>query len=163
MRLDEFLLDLGPDLRVQQRDVQHVVFVEHLPADAQLLRHQADGRDAAAFAVAAVVHLAGRLVDVPAGHGFAAAESHDAAAAFLLASLRIGLRGLILHAFAPVVFRESCQVYVINCSVHSLLLHVIRIIQMHQQIGSSAKLGDAAHAEAPEEIDQLACARRCTG
>ena len=50
--------------RVQQRDLENVVLVEHLAGNAQLFGHQAAGRDAAAFAVAAVAHLDRRLVDV---------------------------------------------------------------------------------------------------
>ena len=38
--------------------------VEHFAADAELLRDKSDRGDAAAFAVAAVVHLAGRLVNM---------------------------------------------------------------------------------------------------
>ena len=57
--------------------------VEHFAADAELFRDKPDGGDAAALAVAAVVHLARRLVDMPARHRLAAAESDHAAAAFL--------------------------------------------------------------------------------
>ncbi len=53
--------------RVQQRDMQHVIFVQDFPGNTQCFRHEADGADAAALAVAAVVHLYRRLEDIFTG------------------------------------------------------------------------------------------------
>ena len=63
MGQNELPLHLGVAGRVEQGDLQQIVAVQHLARHADLLRHQADGRDAAALAVAAVLHLNGRLVD----------------------------------------------------------------------------------------------------
>ena len=82
-RLDELRLDFRLQLCVDKRHVQQVMAVEHLPADAELFRDEPHRGDAAALAVAAVVHLARRFVNVPARHRLAAAETDHAAAAFL--------------------------------------------------------------------------------
>jgi hypothetical protein len=58
------------------------VRIQHLARYADLLGHQAGGRDAAALAVAAVLHLDGWLIDELAAHRDGAGETGDAAAAF---------------------------------------------------------------------------------
>jgi hypothetical protein len=58
------------------------VRIQHLARHADLLRHQAGGRDTAALAVAAVLHLDGRLVDEFSAHRDVAGKTSDAAAAF---------------------------------------------------------------------------------
>jgi len=62
-------------------DLQDVILVKHLARHAQVFRHQPAGRDPAALAVAAVAHLDGRLVDMPAADGNRAGEPGHAAAA----------------------------------------------------------------------------------
>ena len=80
-----FFSTSGLDARFQKGHVQHVIIVQHLPADAELLGHKPDRGDAAALAVAAVVHLLRRLVDMPAGNRLGAAETDNAAAALFFA------------------------------------------------------------------------------
>ena len=52
-------------------------------ADAELFRDESHRGDAAALAVAAVVHLARRFIDMPARHRLAAAETDHPATTFL--------------------------------------------------------------------------------
>ena len=80
---DELAFELPVALRVEQGDLQQVMALQHLRGDAQLLRDQAHGRDAAALPVAAILHLDGRLVDESPAHRHGAGEPRDAAAAFL--------------------------------------------------------------------------------
>ncbi len=54
---DESLLHLGADFLIQQRDMQHVIIIQHFPADAELLGVESHSGDPATLAVAAVVHL----------------------------------------------------------------------------------------------------------
>ncbi len=79
----ELPLQLGVAVGVEQGDLQQVVALEHVGGDAQLLGHQARGGDAAALAVAAVLHLLGGLVDVAPLHRHGAGEAGDSAAALL--------------------------------------------------------------------------------
>ena len=72
----------GARFRVEERHVQQVIIVQHVAADAELFRDQTDGGNATALAVAAIVHLARRLVNMPTGDRLAAAEPDNAAAAF---------------------------------------------------------------------------------
>ena len=82
-RQDELTLHLGVDRRLQQRDLQQVMRREDLARHAHFLGHQARGRNAAALAVAAVLHLDRRLVNELAAHGNRAGKAGNAAAAFL--------------------------------------------------------------------------------
>jgi hypothetical protein len=79
---DELPFQVGVAIGIEQCDLEQIVAVEHLAGDAQLLGHQADGRDAAALAVAAVLHLDGGLVNESPADGDGAGEARDAAAAF---------------------------------------------------------------------------------
>ncbi len=89
---DEPLLQLGQDCLIEEGDLEEEVLIERLLVDAELVRHEADRRNAAALAVAAVVHLHGRLEDVAAAHRDAAGEAGDAASAFFrLAERPVGL------------------------------------------------------------------------
>ena len=91
---DELPFQLRVALRVEQRDLQQVMALQHLRGNAQLLRDQAHRRDAAALPVAAVLHLDGRLVDESPSHRHGAGEARDAAAAFLG---RLGRDGPLVH------------------------------------------------------------------
>ena len=92
----EFLLDFALRRRIQQGDLQEVVRIEHLARDTDLLRHQASCGDAAALAIAAVLHLDRRLVNELATHGNVAGKPGDAAATFFGAGSAIGILGLAL-------------------------------------------------------------------
>ena len=58
-RIDELGLHLGPGLGVQVGDLDEVIVIQDLLGDPQGLRVQAHRGDAAALAVAPVVHLDG--------------------------------------------------------------------------------------------------------
>ncbi len=98
---DELLFQLRVHRLIEQRELDQVVRIQHLARHANLLGHQAGGRDAAALAVAAVLHLDGRLVDELAAHRDGAGEPGDAAAAFfgalavdwLLVAIHLAARG----------------------------------------------------------------------
>ena len=81
VRGDELSLHLTFRLGVQQSDLQEIVVSQRVGIDSQLLGNQACGGDAAAFAVAPVVHLDGRFKDVAPANGHAGGETDDAAAA----------------------------------------------------------------------------------
>ena len=83
VRQDELPFQLGMASRIEQRDLEQVVAVEHLAGDADFVGDQPHRRDAAAFAVAAVLHLDGGLVDEPPAHRNRAGKAGDAATAFL--------------------------------------------------------------------------------
>ena len=83
VRGDELRLDFGPHLGVNERQVQQVMAVEDFAADPKLLGDQPHRGDAASLAIAPVVHLAGRFIDMLARHRLAATETHDPAAPFL--------------------------------------------------------------------------------
>ncbi|MFA5374276.1 MAG: hypothetical protein WC455_00745 [Dehalococcoidia bacterium] len=87
-RLYEVVLDLTRHTAIQQGDVQHVVLVQDLPRHPEGLRYESDRADAAALAVAPVVHLHRGREDVLPGHGGGADEAGYAAAALLL---RVGI------------------------------------------------------------------------
>ncbi len=55
---------LGPRRRIEQRHLQHVMGVQYFLGHAQALGGKTHRGDAAALAVAAVVHLDGGLVDM---------------------------------------------------------------------------------------------------
>jgi hypothetical protein len=77
---DEEPLQLGVAGGIEQGDLEQVVAFEHLARDPHLLGDQAHRRDAAALAVAAVLHLDRGLVDEAAPHRHRAGETGDAAA-----------------------------------------------------------------------------------
>jgi len=83
VRGDELRLDFGPDLGVDEREVQQVMGVQDLAADPKLLGHQPDGSDAAPFPIAPIVHLPGRFIDMLARDRLAAAETDYPAAPLL--------------------------------------------------------------------------------
>ncbi|MCX7005739.1 MAG: hypothetical protein NTY53_00515 [Kiritimatiellaeota bacterium] len=80
LRQDELALDLGVHRGVEQRDLDQVVRVQHFARDADFLRHEADGGDAAALAVAAVLHLHRGLIDETAADRYRARKARHAAA-----------------------------------------------------------------------------------
>ena len=79
---DKLTLKLSVIVIVKKRDLQQIVALEHLGGDAQLLRDQAGCSDAAALAVAAVLHLLGGLVDELPFDRHGTGEARDSAAAF---------------------------------------------------------------------------------
>ena len=95
---DELGLHLLAGLGVQVGDLDEVIVIQDLLGNPQGCRVQAHRGDAAALAVAPVVHLNGGGDDVAAGHRYAGGKAGNPAAAFvrglLDAALRIG-RGKI--------------------------------------------------------------------
>ncbi len=83
MRQYVVALELRMALGIEQSDLQQVVGLQLFLGDAQLLGHQPRSRDAAALAVAPVLHLLGGLVDELALHGNRAGKARDSATAFL--------------------------------------------------------------------------------
>ena len=68
-------LHLGPGLGVQVGDLDQVIVIQDFLGDPEGLGIQAHRGDAAALAVAPVVHLHRGLEDVPAGHRDAAGKA----------------------------------------------------------------------------------------
>ena len=82
---DELAFHLAPGLGVEIGHLDEVIFLQDLLGDPETLGVQAHCRDAAAFAVAPVVHLDGGEKEVFAGHRYAGGKTRDAAAAFVFA------------------------------------------------------------------------------
>ncbi len=80
---DEPGLHRGPGLGVQVGDLDQVIVIQDFLGHPQGGGIQAHGGDAAALAVAPVVHLHRGLEDVAAGHRDAAGKAGDAAAPFV--------------------------------------------------------------------------------
>ena len=79
---DEVPFDLRVHCRIEQGNLNQVVRIESLAVDTDLFRHQPDCGDPAALAVAAILHLHGRLVDESSANGNRAGKPGYAAAAF---------------------------------------------------------------------------------
>ena len=114
---DECVFNLVRNARIQEGNVQHVVFVEDLPGNTQRFGNKSDRTNAATFPVAPVMHLQRRLEDVLPRHGNGADETGDTAAAFLF-----GVRGKSWHLTAK--FRAGKQYFVgiIHCEQTPLYL-----------------------------------------
>ena len=80
---DEPLLKLGQHGIIEKGDLEEKRLIERLLVDAELARAETHCRDAAALAVAPVVHLHRRLDDMAAAHRDAAGEAGDAASPLL--------------------------------------------------------------------------------
>ena len=89
------VFDLGRNAGIQERDVDHVVLIQNPPGNPQRFGNKSHGTDSAAFPVASIMHLHGRLEDVLPGHGNGTDESSDAATAF-----RFGVRSERWHLVA---------------------------------------------------------------
>ena len=166
--LDERLFDLAPGVGVEQGDLEDVVLLEHLARDAHLLRHQPAGGDAAALAVAAVVHLDRRLVDVLAADGDRAGEAGDAAAAFRFR--RAGRPRSPSAAGAARARSRDCTrpststlAAFVRAVGHRCRHASIFIIQVDQQVGAAAQGGHGVESQAVQDVHQHLAARRCTG
>ena len=61
--------------------MQHIIIIQHLPGDSHCFGDEAHGADAAAFSIAPVVHLDGRLKNIFSGYGNRTDKTGDAAAA----------------------------------------------------------------------------------
>ena len=81
---DEPGLHRGPGLGVQVGDLNQVIVIQDFLGNPQGVGIQAHRGDAAALAVAPVVHLHRGLEDVAAGHRDAAGKAGDPAAAFFI-------------------------------------------------------------------------------
>ncbi len=82
---DELGLHLAPGLGVQIGDLDEVIVIQDLLGNPEGVGVQAHRGDAAALAVAPVVHLDGGEKDVAAGHRHAGGKTGDAAAALVFA------------------------------------------------------------------------------
>ena len=71
----------------------------------------------------------------------------------------LGMAGLSVRQTIPKAFGLEAATQICRSlhelATHGLSLHVIRIVQMHQEVGPAAQLADASHPESPQNIDQL--------
>jgi len=137
----ELVFHLGARGGVEQGDVQQVVFVQHFLGDAQVLGHQSHGGDAAALAIASVVHLHRGRKNMSASDGDAAGKpDHPAAALF---GLFLPGQGGQSGQQRPSRSQDSFgSVHPVTTDHFSRVLR--GIIQMPQQIRPAHQVGDPA-------------------
>ena len=82
VRQDVLALEFGVAGRIQQGDLKEIIIIQDLARNTHLFRSQADGGDAAPFAVPAVLHLDRGFVDKPSRQRHGAGKAGHAAAAF---------------------------------------------------------------------------------
>jgi hypothetical protein len=89
---DETGLHRGPGLGIQVGDLNQIIVIQDFLGNPQGVGIETHRGDAAAFAVAPVVHLHRGLEDMAAGHRNAAGKAGDAAAAFFIGLINAARR-----------------------------------------------------------------------
>ncbi len=152
VRPDIFLFEVGQDRLVKEGDLEEEIVLQRLLIDPHPVGGKADGGDASALAVAPVVHLDGRLYDVPAAHGYVARKTRDPAPAFLRLANGPGGR-LVLHP-APGVRYERAVRFLFHVTLlieHPVYLPRLHVVHVDERVRAPNELRDAFHPEPGEQ------------
>src|SRR2546430_13149464 len=74
--VEEFVFDLDPDPWIKVSYLNEIVVIQYLTRNTQLLGNESNGRNPAAFSIAAVLHLNQRLKEILPLYWHGASDSY---------------------------------------------------------------------------------------